>query len=217
MRFIIKTIVVGLLFYSSLFGKNNIAIKFYFNNDTCQKVKEVVFLIGSNSNYYDKTLLILCEKVIIFNNLSDNSLNMIEEYETAHLTNGNIESNNFEILIYDPNRSRYTHKLFYNNIISKAVLEDYTDNGSEPSTYEEADSYFYTQQMGSTLLITKKAEIDVQSVFLCSLEGRIISSLQNVEGWSQYSFNMSFEPSGMYLLRFIARDKALTKRVIYIR
>jgi hypothetical protein len=71
--------------------------------------------------------------------------------------------------------------------------------------------------MGSILMITKKAQIDLQSVVLCSLDGKIISHLQNVVGLSLFSFDMSLEPSGMYLLRFIAIDRALTKRIIYVR
>lgn len=65
------------------------------------------------------------------------------------------------------------------------------------------------------LLVTKKADIDVQSVMLCSIDGRIISNLQTVAGMSQFSFDLSLEPSGIYILRFIASDKAMTNDFQY--
>jgi hypothetical protein len=215
MRFIFKTIVIGLLFFSSLSAKKNISIDFYFNNDTC-KSNELSFIVGNDNNIYDRAFIILCNKLFIIM-LDDISVHSIEENECAYLVSGTLESFNFEILIYDPIRFRYSHKLNFNKMSSKAVLEDYMYGGSEPSSYEEADNYFYTQQMGDLILITKKAEIDVFSVSLCSLDGRIISFLQNVEGWSQFSFDMFGQSSSVYLIRFIGRDKSLTKRVIYLR
>ena len=213
-----KIILILFIFYSSLLdAKDAISIPIYNITDTCNAQPRLYFIDANNDNYWDIIFFERCGSKPIAFQLNVKSLADITTEETATLTQGSIEAKFFTILIYDPNSFRYTHKLYYNNQLSKAVLEDYTDNGSEPTSYEEADNYFYTQQMGNMLLITKKAQIDVQSVVLCSLDGKIISHLQNVEGWSQFMFDMSLEPSGMYLLRFIARERAMTKRVVYLR
>ncbi len=212
--------LILLIFYFNiplLVAKDEISIPIFNISDTCN-IQPSLFLIDSdNDNICDILIYNGCNSKPLAYMLNVNSTHEINSKGTATLIQGCFESKNFIILIYDPNNTRYTHKLYYDPQISKAILEDYSDNGSVPSTYEEADNYFYTQQMGSILLITKKAEIDVQSVLLCSLDGRIISNLPNVEGWPQFMFDMSLEPSGIYLLRFIARDRALTKRVIYLR
>lgn len=208
-------VFVILTFCEQLHSKPNLSLSIYDMKDTCSE-KQIVLIDINSDNIFDILFYSGCRKTVAYS-LDVNSLNDINEGEAAYLIDGVIESKNFTILIYDPNSFSYTHKLYFNSQISKAVLEDYTEQSSEHITYEESDNYFYIQQMGSTLLITKKAVLDVQSVLLCSLDGRIISNLQNVEGWSQFSFDLSFEPSGMYLLRFIARDKAMTKRVVYVR
>ena len=211
-------IVVIIIFsFLQLYSKKPASILIFNTGESCNKESKILFIDVNSDDTYDILFYDGCGNNPFAFSLLIFSSNVLYEYQTAYLTEGSIAAKNFIILIYDPNSFNYTHKLYYDNKISKAILEDYTEQGSEPSTYEEADNYFYTQQMGSTLLITKKADIDVQSVFLCSLDGRIISNLQNVVGWSQFSFDMSLEPSGMYLLRFIARDRALTKRVIYVR
>ncbi|OGU97051.1 MAG: hypothetical protein A2475_12935 [Ignavibacteria bacterium RIFOXYC2_FULL_35_21] len=217
MKFI--KIIFIVYFSCTLFlsAKQTIILPLNNLNDTCNQESNISFIDANKDNVFDIFIINNCNYQLYAFPLIVNSTNEIIENQTAYLSQGSIEAKNYIILIFDPNSFHYTHKLYYDNKISKAILEDYTEQGSEPSTYEEADNYFYTQQMGSTLLITKKADIDVQSVFLCSLDGRIISNLQNVVGWSQFSFDMSLEPSGMYLLRFIARDRALTKRVIYLK
>ena len=211
-----KFVILLILFSCSLFSKQSIKIPISINGDTC-KSSCILFVDANRDDIFDAIIFDNCNNKLDVYGIIINSLNDFKDNSTALLKNGSFQNKNFIILIYEQNSFRYTHKLYYDNQRAKAVLEDYTDNGNEPSTYEEADNYFYTQQMGSTLLITRKAEIDVQSVVLCSLDGKIISHLQNVEGWSQFTFDMSYEPSGMYLLRFIARDKALTKRVVYLR
>ncbi|MCL5990664.1 MAG: hypothetical protein M1419_00995 [Bacteroidetes bacterium] len=209
--------VIFCISISILNAKEAISIPLFNRDESCNIEPRIFFIDINNDNAWDILFFDKCSSKPIAYSLLVKSLNEINVNQNAYLSQGSIEAKNFIILINDPKSSRYTHKLYYDNQISKAVLEDYSDNGSVPSSYEEADNYFYTQQMGTTLLITKKAEIDVQSVLLCSLDGRIISNLQNVDGWSQFSFDMSLEPSGIYLLRFIARDRALTKRFIYIR
>ncbi|TAL70155.1 MAG: hypothetical protein EPN82_05950 [Bacteroidetes bacterium] len=211
-------IFITLFFYViNLNAKQTQTLPIYNTGESCGREVRIWFIDANNNNIYDILFYDGCNNKPIAFSLLINSFNEIIETQTAYLYQGTIEAKNFTILIYDPNSFTYTHKLYYDNQISKAVLEDYTDNDNEPTTYEEADNYFYIQLMGSTLLITKKADIDVQSILLCSLDGRIISNLQNVEGWSQFSFNLSLEPSGMYLLRFIARDRAMTKRMVYLR
>ncbi|OGU38719.1 MAG: hypothetical protein A2X61_05520 [Ignavibacteria bacterium GWB2_35_12] len=202
---------------SHLFAKQPLSLSLLNSSDNCDLGTKIWLIDANSDNIYDILIHNGCVNQPVAFSLSINSVNEINENQSAYLTQGSIAAKNFTILIYDTNSFKYTHKLYYDNQISKAILEDYTEQSSDHKTYEEADNYFYTQQMGSTLLITKKAEIDVQSVLLCSLEGKIISHLQNVEGWSQFSFDMSLEPSGMYLLRFIAREKVLTKRVMYVR
>ncbi|TAL69609.1 MAG: T9SS type A sorting domain-containing protein [Bacteroidetes bacterium] len=211
-----KNVILMLLFSYSLFAKQSIKIPIFVNGDTCNK-SSILFVDADRDDIFDVIIFDNCKNKLDAFELVINSLNEIKETLTATLTQGTIEAKNFTILIYDPNSFRYTHKLYYDIQLSKAVLEDYSDKGSEPSTYEEADNYFYTQQIGNILLITKKNQIEVQSVVLCSLDGKIISNLQNVEGWSQFTFDMSFEPSGIYLLRFISSDRAMTKRVVYLR
>ena len=217
MRQIKIILVFFLLSISFLNAKDAISIPIYNLADSCKIPPRLLLIDANNNNVWDVVFFDKCGSKPIAYQLTNRSLTDITTEETATLTQGSIEVKNFTILIYDPNSYHYTHKLYYDTQISKAVLEDYSDNGSEPSTYEEADNYFYTQQMGNMLLITKKAQIDVQSVVLCSLDGKIISHLQNVEGWSQFMFDMSFEPSGMYLLRFITPDRAMTKRIVYLR
>ena len=213
-----KLIFIFLSFsYSILNAKEAISIPLYNRDESCNIEPRLFFIDLNNDNAYDILFFDKCSSKPLAYPLQVKSLVEINIIETAYLTQGSIEAKNFIILIYDPNSFSYTHKIYYDDKISKAILEDYTEQNNNQTIYEEADSYFYTQQMGSTLLITKKADIDVQSVFLCSLDGRIISNLMNVVGWSQFSFDMSLEPSGMYLLRFIAREKALTKRVVYVR
>ncbi|MCL5992018.1 MAG: hypothetical protein M1419_07945 [Bacteroidetes bacterium] len=202
---------------TNLNAKQPLSLLLLNSGENCDLETKIWIIDANNDDTYDILFYNRCGNNPLAYSLLVKSLNEINVNQNAYLSQGSIEAKNFTILINDPNSSRYTHKLYYDNQISKAVLEDYTDNGNEPSTYEEADNYFYTQQMGNTLLITKKAEIDVKSVLLCSLDGRIISNLPNVEGWPQFMFDMSLEPSGIYLLRFIARDRALTKRVIYLR
>ncbi|OGU14458.1 MAG: hypothetical protein A2X61_14375 [Ignavibacteria bacterium GWB2_35_12] len=212
-------IIVFLLFISieQLFSKKPVSIKCINCNDTCLNVTNIWIMDLNNDDKYDAGIIKTCKGIFSgFNIIDKSSVNLNSEM-TSQLVNGSVESKNFLFNIYDPEGDKYICKFYFDSNIASAVLEDYTQNGNEPSTYEEADNYFFTQQMGSTLLITKKAEIDVQSVLLCSLDGRIISTLQNVGGWSQFSFDLSLEPSGMYLLRFIARDRALTKRMVYVR
>jgi hypothetical protein len=198
-------------------AKDAISIHLFNSDESCNIEPKIFFIDADNNNVWDILFYDGCNSKPVAFSLHVQSYVEININQTAYLTDGSIEAKNFIILIYDPNNFRYTHKLYYDNQISKAILEDYTDNGNNNITYEDADNYFNIQQMGSTLLITKKADIDVQTVYLCSLDGRIISNLQNVGGWSQFSFDMSLEPSGMYLLRFITPDKAMTKRVIYLR
>ena len=217
MKLLILIFILFCFCNTLLSPKETISIPLTNAGDSCITEPHIFFVDIDKNNVWDILFYNGCNSKSLAYSLQVLSLVEININQTAYLSDGSIEAKNFIILIYNPGTYKYTHKLYYDNQISKAVLEDYTDNGNEPSNYEEADNYFYTQQMGSTLLITKKAEIDVLSVMLCSLDGRIISNLQNVEGWSQFSFDLSLEPSGMYLLRFIARDKALTKRVIYLK
>jgi len=215
MKIMTLFVFVILIFSEQLHSKQNLSLSIYDMRDTCFE-KQITFIDFNSDNFYDIIFYNGCVKPLAYS-LVVKSLNEISKNEAAYLIDGVIESKNFIIFIYDPDGMGYTHELYFDSQISKAILEDYTEKGSNFSTCVEADIYFNIQQMGSTLLITKKADIDVQSVFLCSLDGRIVLHLQNVESRSQYSFDMSLEPSGMYLLRFIARDKAITKRVVYMR
>ena len=211
-----KFVVLLILFSCSLFSKQSLKIPILINGNTCNK-PSILFVDANRDDIFDVFIFDNCNNKLDAYNIIINSHYDINENETATLTQGSFEARNFIILIYDPGTFKYTHKIYYDNQISKAILEDYTDNGNEPTTYEEADNYFFTQQIGSLILITKKTDINVQSVMLCSLDGKIISQLQNVEGWGQFVFDLSKQPSGMYLIRFIATDKALTKKIVYIR
>lgn len=213
---IIWLIIFILFQQSSVIGKE-LSILISNTGDTCQFGPKIWFFDNNDNHNYELLLYGGCPQKVKLFELIDKSFDVLNYNQKAVLINGSFFNNNFLVYIIDSIDFQYTHKLYYDKQNSKAILEDYTDNGSEPTSYEEADNYFYTQQIGSILIITKKAQIEVQSVVLCSLDGKIISHLQNVEGWSQFTFDMSFEPSGMYLLRFISRDRAMTKRVVYLR
>ncbi len=212
-------IIVFLLFISiePLFSKKPVSIKCINCNDTCSYETNLWFMDLNNDERYDAGIIKTCKSIFSGFNLIDKSSVYLNSEMTAKLIDGTVEMKNFNFIIYDPVLNSNICRLYFDYNLASVVLEDYTQNSNDPTTYEEADNYFYTQQMGTMLLITKKNQIDVQSVLLCSLDGRIISNLQNVDGWSQFQFDMSLEPSGMYLLRFIARDRALTKRVLYVR
>ncbi|OGU40348.1 MAG: hypothetical protein A2X61_11070 [Ignavibacteria bacterium GWB2_35_12] len=216
-NYIIIIIIIIILSCVQLYSKKPVSIKCKNVNDTCLYESNLWIMDLNNDDRYDACIIRICSGAITGHNLLDKSSKTLTNDMTATLLGGTVEMKNFNLTIYDLATNNNICRLYYDNNLASVVLEDYTENGNNPTTYEEADNYFYTQQMGSTLLITKKAEIDVQSVLLCSLDGRIISNLQNVGGWSQFSFDMSLEPSGIYLLRFIARDRALTKRVVYLR
>ncbi|TAL69603.1 MAG: T9SS type A sorting domain-containing protein [Bacteroidetes bacterium] len=215
MKKILLLFVVLMILIIQSYSKPNLSLTVYDVNNNFSD--EQLILIDNNKDdvydilFYNDNIHPLGFSLLI------NSLNEIKENEIAYLINGKIESRNFIIQLYDPNYFEYTHKLYFDSKLSKAVLEDYTGNGIGQSTYEEADNYFYVQQMGSILLITKKEQIELNSLILCSLDGKIISNLQNVTGLNQFSFDMSFEPNGMYILRFHSSNKSLTKRVIFIR
>ncbi|TAL69425.1 MAG: hypothetical protein EPN82_06215 [Bacteroidetes bacterium] len=196
---LLKLIFILFCFCNTLLNaKETISIPLTNAGDSCFTEPRIFFVDVDKNNVWDILFYKGCNSKSLAYSLLVQSFVEININQTAYLTDGTIETKNFIILIYDSGTYKYTHKLFFDPQISKAILEDYTDNGSDLTSYEEADNYFYTQQMGTILLITKKAEIDVQSVLLCSLDGRIITNLQNIGGWSQFSFDMSLEPSGIY-------------------
>ena len=216
-----KSILIFLVFIISLsFGYSKPTLKITLNNpnENCNMELKLFFFDLNNDNIFDAIYYDGCNPQALAYFLVINSSANINQKETATLIQGSFEEKNFVILIYDPAIQKYTHKLYYDEQISKAVLEDYSDNnGNQTPAYDEADNYFLTQQFGSIFIITKISNIDVQSVMLCSIDGRIIKNLQNVEGWGQFVFDMSGQPSGMYLLRFTAPDKALTKKLVWIK
>ncbi len=215
-----KLILLNFLFLicitSEMIGRE-ISLQLINSGETCQFGPKLWFFDNDDNGKFELFLYGGCPNNAKLFNLTDNSMSMITNCEKAYFISGDFFNNDFIIYIIDSISSKYTHKLYYDGQISKAVLEDYSDNGSEPGTIDDADNYFFTQRIGSLFLITKKAEINVQSVLLCSLDGKIITQLQNVEGWGQFVFDLSEQPSGMYLIQFTATDKVLTKKLVWVR
>lgn len=216
-----KSILIFLVFIISLsFGYSKPTLKITLNNpnENCNMELKLFFFDLNNDNIFDAIYYDGCNPQALAYFLVINSSANINQKETATLIQGSFEEKNFVILIYDPAIQKYTHKVYYDNQISKVVLEDYSDNnGSQPASYDEADNYFLTQQFGSIFIITKIAALNIQSVMLSSVNGKIIKQFQNAEGWGQFVFDLSSQPSGMYLIHFIATDKALTKKLVWVR
>ncbi len=201
----------------SLNADKKISFTVLNSGDSCQYILKLWLLDNNDDKRFDYMFYAGCPPKAISFNLIDKTNHSPFNDENAIIISGGIFTQNFLIYLTELNNSIYKHKIYYDNQTGNAVLEDYSEQDNEQSSYEEADNYFYTQLLGNTILITKKTDIDVISIILCSLDGKIISNLQNVSGWSQFTFNLSSDASGLYLLQFRTRDKLLTKHVIYVR
>ncbi|TAL69351.1 MAG: T9SS type A sorting domain-containing protein [Bacteroidetes bacterium] len=216
-KFLIIILSIQVIYNTLLYSKEMVSIKCIAPHDTCKLDPNIWILDLNTDNRYDACLYRTCGGLISNHNLMDNSTALLNNDITAFLINGLVETKNFQFYFYDPNKNNFICKLYYDSNYQCSVLIDYTRNENQTINYEEADEYFFTQQFGSLFIITKKTDINVQLVMLCSIDGRIITYLQNVEVWQRFVFDLYEQSSGIYFIHFIAPDKSLTKKIIYLR
>jgi hypothetical protein len=216
-KLIILVTVCILLPLFKLHGGNVLSFPLLNTGDSCLFGPRIWLMDNDGDSKFDVLLYNGCNNKAISFKFIDKSNNIPSIDEKAVLNIGDIFSNYFLIYLLTPINSTYTHRIYYDSQNGFTIMEDYSSGDNQTINNEEADEYFFIRLIGSELLISKKKDIDVLSVMLCNMEGMVLFNLPYTSGWSEFVFDLYQQPSGMYFVRFIASDKILMKKVIYIR
>jgi hypothetical protein len=186
-------------------------------NDTCQFGPKI-WLLDNNDDYNFEYLVYGgCPQKARAFALHDKSNTPPNADLNAVLRRGSLMNNNFLIYLVNPVNFYPTHRIYYDNILNAAILEDYIESGGGSAYIDETDNYFTTQISGGYIRMFKKTELNVKAMSLCSLEGIVLDNKPVYENQSEFYFDLTFQPAGMYFIRIISDTKVFVKKVIYTK
>ncbi|MDQ1266389.1 MAG: hypothetical protein QG635_1541 [Bacteroidota bacterium] len=214
-----KLLLLLVLFLNlqQLLSKDNMTLYIYNTGTACKEGSRISLLDGNKDEFFDLFVFLGCNQKSTYTHLVDKSTKEITFDMIATLHEGSFADMNYKILISNPENYTNVCLLYYDAKISKTVLEDYKDSQEDPGYFEEADNYFYFRQAGSYIFMTKKAELDIQSITLCNLSGIVLDKLTNTYSVGEFYFDLRNNPAGLYLIRIITNDKQLTKKIVYLK
>ena len=197
---------------------NNISLKFYIPEVTNMEQSQVIYLYDSLDNSYHNIKNEMYEVAVLKGIYNDRfKITFVKEKslvpEESTSSNVIISQNNSDQLLIIQNNSDQLPTIINNSDQLPTIINN---SDQLPTIINDSDELSTMQNnLNQLLTIKNNKELELKSIALYDMSGKLILSKENFGNSNNYSFSTSALASGIYIVKVTtANDKITTQKII---